>query len=217
MTSDLAMQRDPIAEARVASLLDAATALFLEVGYGAFSLDQLRSAQGESRRTAYTRFGGKEGLFGACVARLAGTITARFDSVDVGDGDLSAQLRQFGRIFADAALDPAALALHRVMVAEGEFFPNVAQAIYQSGRGRAVETVTPLLEAHRDDMCPSLAGMPPHALAEMFLALVINEAQLQALIDCDRLPLITRAATARVDLAVTLFVNGIFGKDVEYG
>ena len=62
-------KRMPV-EQRQEVLLKVAAEVFLEKGYSATSLDEIISRAGGSRRTIYTQFGGKEGLFKTLVMEI---------------------------------------------------------------------------------------------------------------------------------------------------
>ncbi len=47
------------------AIVEAATALFLDAGYGAVSMDAIARRAGVSKRSVYSYFSGKEALFGA--------------------------------------------------------------------------------------------------------------------------------------------------------
>src|SRR5882757_6973104 len=56
--------------ARAASLIAAATRVFLREGYGSASIDKVASEAGISTRTIYERFKNKADLLGAVISRL---------------------------------------------------------------------------------------------------------------------------------------------------
>ena len=61
--------------------------------------------------------------------------------------DLEKVLRRVARIILDAALNPNALALHRIIVAEATRFPELAMIVsQQTGSHEAVERIGALLE-----------------------------------------------------------------------
>jgi TetR/AcrR family transcriptional repressor of mexJK operon len=50
-------------------ILEAATTLFLDQGYGSTSLDQIAAAAGVTKPTVYSHFGSKQGLLEAMTTR----------------------------------------------------------------------------------------------------------------------------------------------------
>jgi len=206
-------QTMPKGEARRNSMLDVATELFLERGYEALSIDEIIARAGGSRRNIYGPFGGKEGLFHACILRLCEQLTGPIGDVPLDDGNLKSQLHGLGQMFARISLDERTLELHRLMVAEGKRFPLLAQKIYQSGRKRGADIVAPLIEGHRARFHPSLADVASYDLAEMFVSLVINETQLYALADLENLSAYREASQIRVKSAVQLFINGLLREE----
>src|SRR6266487_2394154 len=57
-------------EVRRTQLLELAEELFMEKGYGGFSIDDLCRAAGVSRPIIYEHFGSKDGLYVACLTRI---------------------------------------------------------------------------------------------------------------------------------------------------
>lgn len=202
----------PKGEARRNALLDIATELFLERGYEALSIDEIIARAGGSRRNIYGPFGGKEGLFHACILRLCEQLTGPISEVPIDQGSLETQLHGLGQMFARISLDERTLELHRLMVAEGKRFPQLAQKIYESGRQRGADIVAPLIDAQRFRLHAALADTSSFDLAELFVSLVINETQLHALIDLAQLPAYRKASPLRVKIAVQLFINGVLSE-----
>src|ERR1700737_4191031 len=57
-------------DVRRGQLLELAEELFMEKGYGGFSIDDLCRAAGVSRPIVYDHFGSKDGLYIACLRRI---------------------------------------------------------------------------------------------------------------------------------------------------
>lgn len=57
-------------EVRRGQLLELAEGLFMEKGYGGFSIDDLCRAAGVSRPIVYEHFGSKDGIYLACLRRI---------------------------------------------------------------------------------------------------------------------------------------------------
>src|SRR5207248_1716887 len=57
-------------EVRRTQLLELAEELFMEKGYGGFSIDDLCRAAGVSRPIVYEHFGSKDGIYIACLQRI---------------------------------------------------------------------------------------------------------------------------------------------------
>lgn len=200
-------------ETRLATLLEVAAALFLERGYEALALDEIIARAGGSRRNIYSTFGGKEGLFKAAVTALCAELTHPIQGAPTrAAAGIGERLHELGAMFVDIALDPRTVALHRLMISEGKRFPELAQAIYQSGRGRGAEVVAPLLEAQRSAFRREYAQADAHELAQMFVGLVINEVQIYALIGLSDVDEPAHRAHVRARGAVSLFINGLFDK-----
>jgi AcrR family transcriptional regulator len=87
------------AEARQGRIIDAATALFVEQGFGATSIDQIAAAAGVSSPTVYATFGSKAGVLARAIDVA---VAGNYEDVPLIDRALSVieksgtkELRQF--------------------------------------------------------------------------------------------------------------------------
>ena len=208
--SGLSMRRAggrPTAEAAVAletTILNAATASFLANGYASTTIEALARACGVAKRTIYARWNGKPALFHAVLKRLM----AKWLS-SAGDWDESEDLEQALDIAAErilsVALTPEAVALQRLLIAEGARFPELPLMMSQAGAGEGVTRIAALL-----DRAVAQGALPPQDTvfaAEQFLHLVVAGPQRRALglglkLD-DEQARAWRAAT------IALFLSGI--------
>jgi len=99
------------------------------------------------------------------------------------------------------------LAMHRLMVSEGQRFPELARSMCQTGRDRAAAELGAWLTVRqaRGELRPEL---PPVELARHFIHLVVSGPQLRALVGELR-PGWTAAGIGRhVETTVDLFLRG---------
>lgn len=173
-------------ERRLHQLVATAADMFLDVGYEALTVDHLIARVGGSRRNVYDHFGGKTGLFVEAVKHLCDEIAVPIEALPLRDGNLPAMLHMFGMALVRATLSPRALALHRLMIAEGQRFPELAQAIYAAGHQRAEHILAAALERSSDAFG---SNIPTPVFAAQFVNLLVAGAQLRALVGLSGLPL----------------------------
>ncbi len=113
-------------------ILEAANKVFLEVGFGAASMDSIASAAQVSKQTVYNHFGSKEELFAAMVRVSCDDMTLAFAQA-VKDSSPENALRTMARHFMDVAFSAEKLAMHRILMAEVPRFPELGRAYYQAG------------------------------------------------------------------------------------
>lgn len=111
-------------------VLDAATALFLEQGFGRTTLDQVSERSRTGKSTLYGRYANKEELFAAVATR---SINAMFDDLksDPAEGNVKSRLRHIGRELARVMLETRCVALMRITAAEAGNFPALATLGYR--------------------------------------------------------------------------------------
>jgi AcrR family transcriptional regulator len=166
--------------ARVDALTEIALEMFLDQGYEAVSLDTLIARAGGSRRNIYRHFGGKEGLFLAALTAMCEAQAAPLKALDIPvSGDPAAALLLFSRTLLDQVLLPRTLALYRLMIAEAQRFPALAQTAWRSGHEQAADRLSKWI-AHQQAAGILRKHTPARLLARQFVDLVVADAQLRA-------------------------------------
>lgn len=123
----------PRREARKAAILEAAADLFSERGYGATSLSDVVKRSGGSLATLYDLFGNKQGLFRALIEdRCRKGFEALYDD-DVDGLPPREALTRIGLGFFHMIHSPTAIAMYRMIIAEGGQFPELPVLFYETG------------------------------------------------------------------------------------
>jgi TetR/AcrR family transcriptional repressor of mexJK operon len=189
-------------------ILEAATELFLTEGYGATSIEAVASRAGVSKRTFYHRFDDKAALFGAVVHRIIEQIRPPA-SVPLLEGvTLQEILQRLGRLILQAALTPRALALHRLVTAESQRFPNLIRAVHKDGWAQEAATlIGDLLARLLPD--PFMTVHHRAFAATQFIHLVVGQPQ-RRLMGLGA-PMTAEELNTWVKDTVTLFLNGCRG------
>lgn len=161
-----------------AAVLDAATRMFLDAGYGATSMEQVAAAARVAKQTLYNQFGSKEALFRAIVEELVRELIGPLTHA-AARGAPERVLDAFGRRFLELMLRPSSLALHRLLVAEANRFPELAHAVFEAGPVQAVHALASWLRAQHAQ--GRLSVTDPALAAEQFLDMLTGHIQLRAL------------------------------------
>jgi TetR/AcrR family transcriptional regulator, mexJK operon transcriptional repressor len=127
-------------------ILDVAAGLFLAAGYGDTSIDLLARRARMTKRTIYNRFRDKAAVFTAVIQRIVDRLRPPdVESLFAGD-DMQEVLLRVCKAILHAALQPEALALHRVIVAEAGRFPELAAMVAsRPGSQEAIRRIAVLL------------------------------------------------------------------------
>lgn len=113
------------------AILEAATALFLERGYGA-SIDDIAAAAGVSKQTIYARYAGKHDLLEAIVHQTAEDLVSMLGE-DVAKGAPAETLTKFAERFVEIVFDARRVAMQRLIIAQSAQFPDLASLYHKSG------------------------------------------------------------------------------------
>jgi len=124
--------REARREDRRDAILDVAQACFVAEGYGATSMSTIAARLGGSKGTLYNYFKSKEDLFDAVVRRSCARLWTRLDQIPQ-QGEVRTVLTSMALDFLNHLLSPEALAIHRLVVGEGERFPELARLFYEAG------------------------------------------------------------------------------------
>lgn len=116
------------AEQIEATMLDAALAIFIEAGFQGASMEAIARRAGVTKRTLYRRARTKSDLFVEVVERLARQ-SGMPNLARVEAGPLEQRLRAAGEILLGWLLNPHAIALYRMIVAEAARQPGLALSV----------------------------------------------------------------------------------------
>jgi len=186
------------------TILDHATDAFLRDGYAATSLEAIARQAHVAKRTIYARWDGKAALFLAVVRRLIDNWLAAV-GIWPEEGDLALGLRTAARSVLTVALTPEAVALYRLLIAEGRRFPELYAIMRQAGADEGTRRVAALL-THAIQQ-GSVRALPVGVAAEQFMQLVMGVPQRRALAGAEAMTPAEIAAWC--DEAVTLFLSGV--------
>ena len=160
-------------------ILEIATELFLAQGYGATSIEAVAQQARVAKRTFYTRFGDTAALFAAVVHRIVERLQPPGDVPLFAGRDCEDMLRRLARLALRAALNPRALALNRLLLAESARFPELTGVVAREGAGaEAVRRIAALLESEKQ--AGRLCLDKPVFAAEHFIQMVIGQPQRRA-------------------------------------
>lgn len=116
-------------------ILQVATNLFLEQGYGAASMSELLRLVGGSKTTIYTHFGDKAGLFTATVDELLKDTVAFTDSLNLSALTAREAVLEIAQQHLKIVLSDRYIRLIRIVAAEVDRFPELGKVFYEHGPG----------------------------------------------------------------------------------
>ncbi len=128
-------------------ILDAATAMFLQDGFGGASLERIAEAAGAGKATLYSRYSGKEALFADVVKRTCErSLRLVFEAPQ--SAALAPRLVSVTQTLVTRLLSDEVIGLIRLVVADAPRFPTLAKLTSDAGRSRAIEAVAAMLAEH---------------------------------------------------------------------
>jgi len=190
-------------------ILKAATEAFLAHGYAGVSIDQIASQAGVSKPTIYSHFDGKEQLFVAIMNSICDNFEDPFLEPDADSEDLPAILNKIADNYTRSILQPGVIAMHRLLVAEAERFPELSRRYYEVGPQRVHGTLAGFLQSRMAR--GEIRTGDPLLLAKFFAALVIAPMRTRCLFAVET-DIDWTALDRQNREAVALFLNGCISR-----
>jgi AcrR family transcriptional regulator len=169
-TSTTAEPQSARGRARLARMLAAATELFLRDGYEQTSIDAILVRSGGSKATLYAYFPTKEDLFRAVIDGVV--IKNAQPKLDVAR-DKRAVLTEFAVDRLHAIFSARHRAILRLIIAERERFPDLAQLYYERGPNRSHLMLVDYVAALKRN--ESLDVDDPDEAAEFFVGMLTHK------------------------------------------
>ncbi len=162
-----------------ARLLDAATRLFLTLGFDATSCDQVALDARAGKASIYARYANKGALFAAVIESNLARLFATDEVVHAADGPLRERMTAACLSVVAQALQPDAVALLRLLVAEAPRLRDMAlsadQLRWRMGVGRVADAIA--ARSSEPDAIAQ-ATVPAAQLVDMVLAPALMRAML---------------------------------------
>lgn len=137
-----------------ASILLVARTMFISNGYANTSMEAVAAEAGVSKGTLYARYPSKSDLFRAIVTeRLAawqtdiGPAAEELASLNVADVGVAEYLIRLGNAFLQQLERPDISAFDRLVAAEADRFPELAEEFRQQGYLKEIDRLSDLLTA----------------------------------------------------------------------
>ena len=184
-------------------MLQAATELFLEKGFERTSLCQVVWRSKGSRSTLYEQFGNKEGLLRAMIATACERVWEVVDTEPTSPSLSEESLVDLGVRFVGAALAPNAVAVYRIVTAEGHRVPGIAEHFFASGPRILQERLAERFRKALKDATGS-----PDQMAKVFLGAVLGDFHFRQVVGLAPSPT-PEDIEAYVRIAVGIFLQGI--------
>jgi AcrR family transcriptional regulator len=184
---------------------EAARREFLESGYAATCMEAVAARAGVSTKTLYRLVPNKAVLFEGMVTDRLDEFFAGITAETVDGPDLATALETMLINCAGLTLDKEVVGVHRLVIAESERFPELAQAFYRNGIQRVPVTLAQWLEAQRKRGLIRLED--PKAAAGMLLGMMISEPQRAAILRQGK-PLSPNAVRERARTCAQIFLRG---------
>ncbi len=181
--------------------------MFMEHGFEATSMDRVAEAASVGKATLYARYSDKAALFVDVLRRRILQFYEPLEEEFAGplDGaDLETTLQRLATRLLDKSLMPGAVALGRILSAQGPNFPDLASLFVKEGLGRQLRLVETVLGHFADDPRYALDDLP--LAADLFLALVLGRASRLAIYGLAPDPAHLKQRTVA---AVRVFVRGM--------
>jgi AcrR family transcriptional regulator len=204
MMVPLCGSRERRRETRRQSILAAAHDLFLEKGYEATTLSDIVARSGGSLATLYELFESKPGLLRAMVEDKCSSIGGGIDRAFCAMQPVETTLREIAEHLFDEILEPRAIALIRVVIAQCAVQPDLGRLLYEAGPAVGKAKVAVYLEEQSDG--GRIRVGRPEATAQMFFQMIVGHYHHQLLVGAIEHPT-AREKAEHLDFALACFMK----------
>jgi AcrR family transcriptional regulator len=204
MMIPLCGSRETKRETRRQAILAAAYDLFLEKGYEATTLSDIVARSGGSLATLYELFENKPGLLRAMVQDKCSSIGGGIDQAFCAKQPVRTTLREIAEHLFGEILEPRAIALIRVVIAQCAVQPDLGRLLYEAGPAVGKAKVAQYLEAQSDS--GRIRVSRPEATAQMFFQMVVGHYHHQLLVGAIEQPSASEKAE-HLDFALDCFMR----------
>lgn len=191
---------------RLQRLLDVARRQFLSAGYRETSLESIAREAGVAKKTLYSRFGSKAGLFAAILDTLRRAWIAELQGVVLESTRPETVLETVALHLLQVGTRPDMIELYRLLLLDARRFPELLHGYYDQGGG--LSGMEPLSDYLRTAVAQGVLEIEDVALAtEQFVYLVLGGVRTRMLLGAARRP----SASARERIArqaVRIFLAG---------
>jgi len=168
--------RDDLGTSKERQILAAARKVFMQLGYGAASMDAIARQAGVSKATLYTHFDGKDALFAALIVNECRDFADQIGRRARDEPDIRLALRSLAEDFNNLLCNDEKLAMYRMVVAETPRFPALGSIFYDSGPKVMIDRIADLLRRAAER---GLLKIPDaHVAAVQFISLVRGDSHL---------------------------------------
>ena len=198
--------RLPAAERRKA-ILAAAETVFFRKGYTATSLDEIIRLGGGSRRSIYSEFGNKRGLFNALLAEVSNSIYTILDALDSHPMTTAELLEKVGELLMEQ-LATTEYNFMRIAVMESLSSPEITRLYHENGPMKIEEKVAALLEEASDRDAVGIADC--RVASRLFIGMLREEVYTRLLLRQEDTPSIANIL-GTVPTLVRVVLHGLAG------
>lgn len=168
------------------AILRGARDVFMAHGFGSASMDAIADAASVSKMTLYRYFDSKEALFAGLIEEQCERVLEQDPAAPLAGLPVREALTRFGERLLDTVYAPETLALHRIVLAEVNRFPELGILFYRSGPERNISALADYLGALSAE--GRLQVEDPRKSAEEFFELVRGYTHLRLLLGVDAVP-----------------------------
>lgn len=164
-----------------AAILKTGIRLFLRNGYAKTSMDAIALGAGVTKQTVYAHCHSKDALFADIVKELARKHAPPDGLLQDKNKSVATRLYKIGMAFLDMVTSKEGLAATRLVVAEAERHPKLAQHYYESGSRRMLILLTDFLQ--QEKKLGALHIPVPLSAASYFFAILKGNYYLRILLN----------------------------------
>lgn len=152
------------------AILKAAMRLFLQYGYALTTMDEVARVAGVTKQTVYAHHHSKEQLFIHMLGALCNRDMPTQMQLDNPNTPVEVLLEKIGLVVLNTITSPEGLGATRLVIAESQHHPKLAELYYASGTKKLVQLLADFIASQKKRK--AIVVKDPESAASYFLAML---------------------------------------------
>lgn len=199
------MEKQTKSSSKKDRILEVASAMFIEHGYAAVTMEAIAEAAPVSKPTLYNHFTDKAALFFAVMGERSHRMFHEFQDKISRKKSPEETLKEIGEAFLDIILKPETIGMYRIMIGDGKNFPELGQLFYESGPKKSLTLLADYLKDL--DQKGILKVENPILSANFYLNMIKGYPHMQCLLGVKN-KISQKERSEIINYAVQVFING---------
>ncbi|BBM82442.1 TetR/AcrR family transcriptional regulator [Candidatus Uabimicrobium amorphum] len=166
------------------AIIDSATTLLLELGYGHTSMDAVAAKAGVSKQTVYSHFQTKENLFRCVIMERCDAFSPSVELLDRQGLSPREVLEKLGRGFANLIFSHQCILMQRLLMSDAAKHQRACEIFFEAGPQRMLDMLEKYF--HEQNKKGKMDIKSPQRAADHFFSMIQGTYHLKLLLNLEQ-------------------------------